>query len=89
MNPWLLAAHLAGGTLLGLLYFRALWWNAQRLAGRGRLAGPIALAFGRFALLGGVLLLIVREGAGPLLAAALGVMIARAIVMRGVQRVAR
>lgn len=84
-----LALHLAGGIGLGTLYFRALWWNARRFAGNRGLAGPIMLAAGRFALLVGVLLLISREGAAPLLATALGVMIARAAVVRSVRGAAR
>ena len=28
-----LAAHLAAGIVLGVLYFRSLWWNARRFTG--------------------------------------------------------
>jgi F1F0 ATPase subunit 2 len=77
-----LAMHLVAGLGLGMLYFRALWWNIRRLTGDGRLVTTIGLMIGRFVLLGGVLALASLEGALPLLATALGVLIGRSIVMR-------
>ena len=54
----------------------------------GALATTIALMIGRFALLGGLLTLASLEGALPLLAMALGVLIARFAVMRRVREAA-
>jgi F1F0 ATPase subunit 2 len=78
-------AHLAAGIALGLLYFHGLWRNACRFAGGGRWTTTIALMIGRFALLGGLLTLASLEGALPLLAMALGILIARSVVMRRVR----
>ena len=84
-----LAAHLAAGIGLGLLYFGSLWRGVRRFAAGGRV-GPaaIALMLGRFAVLGAVLLLASREGALPLLLLALGVLIARPLVARRVRAAA-
>jgi F1F0 ATPase subunit 2 len=81
-----LAIHLAIGLGCGVLYFQSLWWNAQRLIGNGGLASTVAISAGRLLLMGAVLLLIVREGAPPLLATAVGIMIARPIVTRRARR---
>ncbi len=81
-----LGAHLAAGIVAGTLYFRALWWNARRFAAGERVATTIALMIGRFVVLGGILLLASLEGAMPLLTTALGILIARAAVMRRVAR---
>ena len=92
LSPWSAALslilHLAGGFLLGLLYFRGVWRNAQRFAAGGRVAATIALGLGRFALLSGFLTLASLEGPLPLLAMALGVLIARPLVMRRLAEVA-
>ena len=86
--PLSLAAHLAGGIVLGVLYFCSLWWNVCRFTGGGRATTTIALMIGRFALLGGLLMLASLEGALPLLMAALGVLIARSIIMHRVREAA-
>ena len=83
-----LGAHLGVGFGLGILYFRSLWWSARRFTGRGRLATTIALMIGRFVLIGGVLTLASLEGALPLLIMALGVLIARFVVMKRLQEAA-
>jgi F1F0 ATPase subunit 2 len=77
-----LAAHLAAGVIVGVLYFRSLWWNARRFTAGDRTATTIAVMIGRFVVLGIVLTLASLEGALPLLLMALGVFIARSIVMR-------
>jgi hypothetical protein len=77
-----LAAHLATGIALGVLYFRSLWWNARRFAGGGHVVTAIALTIGRFALLGGLMTLASLEGALPLLMLALGTFVGRSAVMR-------
>ncbi len=83
-----LAAHLAAGVVLGILYFRSLWWNARRFGTGGRLATTIAVMIGRFILLGLLLTLASLEGALPLLLTALGVLVARSFVMRKIQEIA-
>jgi F1F0 ATPase subunit 2 len=80
--------HLTAGIVLGVLYFRSLWWNICRFTGGGRVTTTIALMIGRFALLGGLLTLANLEGALPLLVMALGVLIARSVVMRRVREAA-
>jgi F1F0 ATPase subunit 2 len=76
-----LSAHLAAGIVLGVLYFRSLWWTARQFAEGGRAATTIALMLGRFALLAGLLTLASLEGALPLLVMTLGVLIARSAVV--------
>ena len=66
----------------GLLYFRSIWWSASRLARRGRASVTAVLIVGRFALLGAVLIFASLQGAPPLLAMALGVLVARPLIMR-------
>ncbi len=86
LRPWTmllsLPAHLAAGIALGVLYFRAVWWNARLFALGARATATIALMIGRFALLAGLLTLASLEGAVPLLVMAFGVLIARSAVMR-------
>lgn len=82
-----LILHLAAGFGVGLLYFHSLWWNAQLLAAGGRLITAITLGLGRFILLGGLLVLASLEGALPLLAMALGILVARPAVMRRVREI--
>jgi F1F0 ATPase subunit 2 len=77
-----LAAHLAAGIVIGVLYFRSLWWNTRRSSSGGRVSTTIAVMVGRFAILGVILTLASLEGALPLLLMALGVVIARPLVMR-------
>jgi F1F0 ATPase subunit 2 len=80
-----LAGYFIAGIGLGVLYFRSLWWNARRFTEDGRATTAIALMIGRFALLGILLTLASLEGALPLLAMALGILIARAAVMQSVR----
>lgn len=84
-----LAAHLVAGIGLGIAYFSAVWWNARLFALGCRTSTTLALIGGRFVLLGGLLTLASLEGALPLLAMALGVLIARPMVMRRHGQVAR
>lgn len=78
--------YLGAGVGLGLLYFHGLWWNICQFAGGGRALTLLFLAIGRFLLLGAALLLVSLAGALPLLATALGVLIARAATLRRVRR---
>ncbi len=92
LPPWAvllgLAVHFGVGFALGILYFRSLWWSARRVIGRGSLVAAVALMVGRFVLLGGLLALAGLEGALPLLIMALGVLIARSVVMNRVREAA-
>jgi F1F0 ATPase subunit 2 len=80
-----LAAHLALGIVLGVVHFGGLWWNTRRLAAGDRVLTTVLLMIGRFVLLAGLLTLVSREGASPLLAMALGVMVGRFAVMHRVR----
>ncbi len=84
-----LVGHFAAGLLLGLVYFRGLWWNARLFAAGGRVATTIGLMLGRFVLLGGLLTLVSLEGALPLLVTALGVLVARSMFVRHVREIGR
>jgi F1F0 ATPase subunit 2 len=83
-----LTVHLVAGVLLGIVYFRSLWWNARRFTAGGRVTTTIAVMIGRFVLLGLLLTLASLEGALPLLVMALGILIARSVVMRRIREVA-
>jgi hypothetical protein len=80
-------AHFAIGVVLGLAYFRSLWWSAQLLAA-GAPTRTAAWMAGRLTLLACVLALTSFEGATALLATGLGVMAGRAIVLRRVRQAA-
>ncbi len=83
-----LTLHLAGGTIVGTLYFGSLWWNARLFAQAGRVRTLLAGMVARLVLLGAVLTAASVEGALPLLATALGVVLARAAVLRQVRATA-
>jgi F1F0 ATPase subunit 2 len=83
-----LAAHLVAGIAVGVIYFRSLWWNARRFTTGGHVATTIAVMIGRFVILGVVLTLASLEGALPLLLMALGVLIARSVVVRRIGEIA-
>jgi F1F0 ATPase subunit 2 len=84
--PWtmilILTGYLTAGIALGMLYFRGLWWNARLFAGASHLTASVALMIGRFVILAGFLTLASLEGVLPLLVMALGILVARAGVMR-------
>jgi hypothetical protein len=82
----LLALWLAGGVLIGIVYLRLVRHSADLILS-GRRGGPlfgVALVLVRLAGLGGVLVIAAMQGAGPLLAAALGLLIGRFAMMRRV-----
>ncbi len=81
-RPIDLGAHAVAGVALGWLYFSAIWWNARHFAARGQVAAIGGLAVARFAVLGAVLAWVSRQGAPPLLATTLGVLVARAVLLR-------
>ena len=78
----ILAAHLAAGAGVGVLFFRGLWWNTRLMVGGGPVSTALALMLGRFLLLSGLLTLAALEGAAPLLVTALGVFVGRFFVLR-------
>jgi F1F0 ATPase subunit 2 len=78
------AAYGVAGLLLGILYFRSLWWNTRLFAVGASLTTAIALMIGRFVLLATGLALTCFEGTLPLLAASLGVLAVRFFVVRSV-----
>ncbi|MGA2128831.1 MAG: ATP synthase subunit I [Xanthobacteraceae bacterium] len=80
-----LGADLAVGIALGVLYFRALWWNTRRFVQGDRAIINVALMIGRIMVLGCVLVLASLEGALPLLVMSLGILIGRSAVMRQVR----
>lgn len=82
-----LVTYLGAGIVLGILYFRGLWWSVRRFFDGGRLVATIALMIGRFILLGGLMTLASLEGALPLLVLALGVLAARAAIVSRVRGV--
>jgi hypothetical protein len=77
-----LSAHLAAGLALGVVYVLAIWKSARLLGEGGSRISVLFLTAARIALLAGSLTLASLEGATPLLAMALGTLIARAIVLR-------
>lgn len=83
-DPSILAAWLAGGVVIGLIYFRLVRHSADlMLSGRrGRPLFGVALVLLRMAGLGGVLIIAAMQGGGPLLAAAMGLLIGRFAMMR-------
>lgn len=84
-----LVVCLALGLVMGGLYFAAMWWSAELFATGSRMQLAIALTVGRFALILAVLALVaIRGGALPLLATAIGVVIARAAAMWRVKAMA-
>ncbi len=70
------------GLVAGGLYFALLRWNTSLYARPGRVWIAAALQAGRMAVLGGLLYLAALSGPLPLLLTALGIFIARPIVMR-------
>jgi len=77
-----LAARIAGGLLLGGLFFLGLWRSARNLLEGGSVLATSALTIGRFVGLGALLFLASLRGAGPLLETTIGVMIARFLILR-------
>jgi F1F0 ATPase subunit 2 len=77
-----LACHLLGGMILGALYFSSLWWNTRLFERAGQISLLVGSMAARFLLLGGVLTAASLEGAMPLLATALGLLLARTAVLR-------
>jgi len=82
-----LIAAFAAGAALGAAHFGSLWWSVV-LMRDGRAALGVAVQALRFVALAAALALIACQGAAPLLAAALGLLAARALLMRRYRRLA-
>lgn len=78
----MLALHLAVGTGVGIVHFRAVAESAKALTGGGSVWWVIALIVGRLVLTGAVLAVAALEGAPQLIAVAAGLLVGRFIVMR-------
>jgi F1F0 ATPase subunit 2 len=77
MFPSLLAYFLFG-LAVGALFFVGLWRTVARAPSPWLI---VLSSVGRLAVLGGALLLVAREGAAPLMAAGVGILLARAVVV--------
>jgi len=79
-----LAFHIAlgfgAGVLLGLVHFSTLRWNTRLYLGSG-IAPGLGLQLLRFAVLAVVFFALVRIGAGALLSGALGLFVARRLLL--------
>ena len=73
---------LAAGLLVGIVHFASLRRNADLYVQQGKLWGAILVQLARLSLVVLILSAAAWAGAGPLLAAASGVLIARAAVLR-------
>lgn len=82
MPTLLIAAGFALGLGLGLIHFASLKRVAELYVGGGSLGRALGLQLLRLAILTGLLVLLARQGAAPLLAGALGIIVARWIVLR-------
>jgi len=76
-----LIAAFAAGAALGAAHCGSLWWSVV-LMREGRTGLGVAVQALRFAMLAVALALIARVGAASLLAAALGVIAARTLLIR-------
>jgi F1F0 ATPase subunit 2 len=82
-----LVAAFAAGAAFGAAHFGSLWWSVV-LMRNGRTGLGVAIQLLRFLALAAALALLARQGAGPFLAAATGVLAARAFLMRRYRRLA-
>ena len=86
-TPGLAIAMALAGFAFGLLYFAAMQRTALFLATRRGWFAPVALTVGRIAAAAGFLVLAAKLGAAPLLAAFIGILLARAVALRIAGRV--
>ncbi len=82
MTAPIITLYAGGGIAAGTLYFASLWWNVRLFGRAGSVRTLIASIAARFVLLGGLLTAASFAGAMPLLATAVGILIARAAVLR-------
>jgi len=87
LGPWAAAGlGLAVGLAAGAAYFASLWWNTQLYLAGGRVLLALALQILRLAVLLMALAGLAVFGALALLMGAVGVLLARALVLRRVGR---
>ena len=87
MTVALLIGAFALGAALGAAHFLSLWWSVA-LIRENRTGLGLAVQGLRFALLALALVVIARQGANLLLAAAAGVLVVRLILTRHYRRLA-
>ena len=78
---------LAAGAVLGAAHLASLWWSVVLLRDERPILGFCVQAL-RFVVLALALALIARQGVGPLIAAAAGVLVVRALLMGRYRRIA-
>jgi len=77
------AGWLAAGAAIGTIHFFSLRWNLSRLVAGRSLLPIVVIQFARFAAVGMLLAaIIIYFGALPLLAATLGLLAARTLIVR-------
>ncbi|MDR3375930.1 MAG: ATP synthase subunit I [Ancalomicrobiaceae bacterium] len=88
-HPWpdlaVLGAWASLGFVVGAVYFRALWRTTLWLTEAGHGAATAALTVLRLALLVGSLVVATLQGPLPLMATALGLIVAKIVVVRRVK----
>lgn len=82
------ALGLGVGLAAGAAYFATLWWNTQLYLSGGRALLALLIQVVRFALLLAALAALALFGALPLLTGAVGLLIARTLVLRRLGRAA-
>jgi len=78
---------LAAGAILGAAHLASLWWSVTLMRDGRPILGVVVQAL-RFVALAAALALIARHGAAPLIAAAFGVLAARAVLLRRLEKMA-
>jgi F1F0 ATPase subunit 2 len=76
-----IGAALTAGGVVGVLNYLTLWWNARLFTSGGSALIAWAVQLARLAMLATALALVARFGTLPLLAAALGVLAVRSIMV--------
>lgn len=79
---WVATLALAG-LVFGLGYFRLVRWSVSQISSGGHWLAPTFLTLGRIAAAAGLFALAAQLGAGPLLGAFIGFLLARTIALRG------
>ena len=82
-----LTIALVAGAVLGAAHLVSLWWSVALLRD-GRTILGLGVQALRFVALGLALALIARQGTGPLIAAAVAVLVTRALLLRRFERIA-
>lgn len=70
------------GIVAGIAHFGSLWWNTRMFAQAGSMVAAVVVQLGRLGLLAAVFVGLSRFGALPLLAGALGLLMARQLMLK-------